>query len=136
MPTTPTDKPPILEVLRHYFSDWETPRRDSGSWQPCKCPAHPDRTASASINIDENRIHCHACDFSHDSWSIIMEEERCEFLAAVETAHRLFDTGGHELSQPAHTRLARREVFGESRPHPGQRSILSARIRRRPSIGT
>ncbi|MFE7113920.1 CHC2 zinc finger domain-containing protein [Streptomyces sp. NPDC057654] len=135
MSTTPHEKPAIVGVLRHYFPDWETPRRDSGSWQPCKCPSHDDSRASASINIEENTIYCHACDYSHDSWGVIMEEEGCDFLAAVETANRRFGEGRYGLPSTADTRQPRRQAFGEPRNIPGQRAVFPARVRRRPNLG-
>lgn len=45
-----------------------------GGWQPCKCPFHEDRTASASVNTGTGRFHCFVCDISEDLIGLIRRE--------------------------------------------------------------
>jgi DNA primase len=92
-PSKGGDKPPILDVLRHYGYD-TPPNPRMGGWSKCRCilPGHDDRHPSASISLESNRFSCHACAVTMDSWEIIMQEENISFGQARQMAEETFNT--------------------------------------------
>lgn len=84
------DKPSITAV-------WEaaggTVHGMPGGWQKAKCFLHEDKTASASINEDECKYRCFACDLHGDSWDLIGEWQHLDFVGAKEFGKRFESVG-------------------------------------------
>ncbi|MEU3351275.1 CHC2 zinc finger domain-containing protein [Streptomyces sp. NPDC037389] len=92
-------KPPIVAVLTRYYPHWQPPAQ-RGGWTKCLCPFHDERTPSASINFEKNRVHCFACDLSLDSIDVIQKEEGVKFIEATRLAESRFGGSSQALSQP------------------------------------
>lgn len=58
--------------------------RDRYGWQPIRCPFHDDRTASASVSLEDGAFACHACDVRGDVYACIMAYNNCDFKEALE----------------------------------------------------
>lgn len=78
----------IIQVLEHYYPEWEPPEPRTG-WQKIYCPSHQEDNPSASLNVELNAVNCFACGFSGDVISIIREEENCSYGEAFDTAKRI-----------------------------------------------
>lgn len=128
-----TTKPPIGDVIRHYYSDAVVP--DGYGWLKMCCPFHGERNASASVNQEAAYFKCFACDASGDSWAIIMKEEGCDFPGAVEFAERVLQFSHDDVRGGTKRKRRRSGLSDEARPVSGQRSILSARRSRDPLDG-
>jgi len=76
------DEVKMLELLADYRFDvdfgW-----DMGRYVSVTCPFHEDRSPSASIDTEANRLHCFSCDRTWDVVDIVMQEEECSFIEAV-----------------------------------------------------
>lgn len=83
------DKLDIQVVLEHYGMDLHR-LKSSGTTDHLRCPFHgADRNPSASVDLDEQRFKCFACDVSGDGWDIVMRQEGIEDWAdAFEFARR------------------------------------------------
>ncbi|MCC3775173.1 CHC2 zinc finger domain-containing protein [Streptomyces sp. UNOB3_S3] len=99
-------KPPIVAVLAHYHPQWQPPTHRPG-WTKCLCPFHDERTPSASINFEKNRVHCFACDLSLDSIDVIQKEEGVKFVEATRLAESRFGDSGQAVSQRVRTEPGR-----------------------------
>ncbi|MBF6055496.1 hypothetical protein GO002_27005 [Streptomyces eurocidicus] len=104
---TPPAKPPIAEVLEHYFPQWQPPPPRSG-WVTCLCPVHAEDRPSASVNYQENRVHCFACDVSLDSIDVIQRKEGLGFVEAQRFAQSRFGEGGEDLPKQLSGKSRRR----------------------------
>ncbi|MFF1908640.1 CHC2 zinc finger domain-containing protein [Kitasatospora sp. NPDC058218] len=94
---TLSPKPPISEVLRHYYG---IQLRERGGWQKILCPLHPEENPSASANTEKQRWSCFVCDVTEDSYDVIQREKGCGFREAQEFARERFGGGGEELLWP------------------------------------
>ncbi|WP_406153594.1 CHC2 zinc finger domain-containing protein [Streptomyces anulatus] len=101
---TSSVKPPITEVLKHYYG---IDLRDRGGWQKILCPLHPEENPSASANTEKQRWSCFVCDLTEDSYDVIMREESCGFREAQEFANGRFSGGGQALLQPVRGKPSR-----------------------------
>ncbi|MET8702715.1 CHC2 zinc finger domain-containing protein [Kitasatospora sp. NPDC004723] len=124
-------KPPISEVLRHYYG---VVLRDRGGWQKILCPLHPEENPSASANTEKQRWSCFVCDVSEDIYDVIMREEGIGFRKAQEWAYSRFGGGCEGLPQPV-PRQPGREVHGRPRAG-GSSEPVRNRIRRFGENGT
>lgn len=79
-------RPSIAKVLKHYGAERVPEGR---GWRAMRCPFHDDSQASASVNGEA--FNCHACGVSGDAFKIIMEQENCDFKAAVRLAEEMDD---------------------------------------------
>ncbi|MER5883108.1 CHC2 zinc finger domain-containing protein [Streptomyces sp. NPDC001941] len=91
-----SSRPPIAEVLAHYY-EFETKATRGRVKTACPLPSHPDSNPSASVDLDRNRWACFACNLSEDSYAVIMREERIGFAEAKERARSQFGTSGQAL---------------------------------------
>lgn len=73
-------------VLERYY-DLKVSR--SSGWASVKCPIHGDRNASASVNVEIGKFHCHACGFKGDVYDIIQEAETVEYKEALEIGDKI-----------------------------------------------
>lgn len=64
-----------------------------GGWQPCKCPYHQDRTASASVNTTKDRFHCFVCDINEDVVGLIRKDTGVSYVEAKQEAEEKYGTG-------------------------------------------
>lgn len=103
-----TSKPPIAEVLKHYFPDIGEIAPRLGEIT-LLCPFHDDTVPSGRANTKHQVYFCHACGKGGDSWQIIMEMEGVEFAEAVRLAESKFKFTGGSLRKPAHPRGKRYE---------------------------
>ena len=88
-------KPALRDVLSFYGVDLHSQRSE----QSVCCPVHEESRPSCSVNEDEGLIHCQACGFGGDVWSLIMVKEGLsEFRAAVAFAEEKF--GGSYAGLP------------------------------------
>lgn len=124
---TPVSKPPIEIVFEYFYSAVEIPAY--GDWKKILCPLHVEERASASINLEENRWKCHACDIGEDSLDIIMREENLGFREAQEWASARFG-GECEALPGAVPREPSRGVPNRPRFGGGGREVASG-VRRR-----
>lgn len=90
IPTRQEDKHPIGEILKHYGATVPSKR---GGWQSMRCCFHKDSNASAGINQDINRFHCHGCGVSGDSYDIIVYKEGVSLNEAINIAESISGTG-------------------------------------------
>lgn len=128
------DKPDIAAILEHYGANY-VPL--GNRWRKVRCPFHEDRQASASVNTDEGKFKCFACDVNGDAFDLVMWKEGTrDFVSAKQTVARILGVSESELlpEQQAGKR-SRRIPFEQSGPQRGQRSILQARTRRKPLAG-
>lgn len=123
----PASKPPIDLVFEEFYPEVEIP--DYGIWKKILCPLHVEERPSASINIEENRWKCHACDISEDSIDVIQREEGIGFREAQEWANARFGGGGEALPEPVQ-REPSRGVSNRPRFGGGGRKV-APRVRRR-----
>ncbi|MFB7027164.1 MULTISPECIES: CHC2 zinc finger domain-containing protein [unclassified Streptomyces] len=116
-----SSKPPIAEVLAHYygFSAKVTRGRVKTA---CPLPSHPDSNPSASVDLDKNRWNCFACNKSEDSYAVIMREERIGFLEAKEHARSKFGGNGEAVPRELPGEPGR-AVRNGSGPRRGSRQI-------------
>ncbi|MFB7185225.1 CHC2 zinc finger domain-containing protein [Streptomyces sp. NPDC056230] len=129
------EKPPIAAVLEHYGA---TDVPEGSRFRKMKCPFHEDRNASASVCTEENRFRCFACDISGDSFDIITDQEGCrDFNCARACATKLLggEYGTVRSGSSQSSGRPSRRVLDESGPVRGQRSLLSAGVRRKPLAG-
>lgn len=70
---------PILESLGQYI-----PPGSRRGRVKVKCVFHDDDVASATIDFDNQRFRCFACDESGDAVELIMRHEGVKFAAALE----------------------------------------------------
>ena len=90
IPARPQDKHPIGDILRHYGAT-VPPKR--GGWQAMRCCFHEDSNASAGINQDINRFHCHGCGVSGDSYDMIVNKEGVTLGEAIDIAESISGAG-------------------------------------------
>ncbi|MEV6638062.1 CHC2 zinc finger domain-containing protein [Actinoplanes sp. NPDC051470] len=133
------EKPSIAALLEHYGADFVP---EGGRWRSMKCPFHEDRNASASVSTTLQRFRCFACAInSEDAYGLaIWKGDATDFVSAIEFLERILGPGNVRVPRQSHERSggrSRRRVFDSGpRPVEGQRSILSARLRRKPFSGT
>lgn len=127
-------KPPIGDVIRHYYPDAVVPDHGYG-WLKICCPFHGERNPSATVNHEFAYFKCHACDASGDSWAIIMREEGCDFPSAVRFAEDVLLFSNESVRGGTKRQRRRTSLSEETRPVRGQRSILSTRRGRKPLDG-
>lgn len=61
-----------------------------GGWSHMRCPFHPDRNPSASINHEANRFHCFTCGIQYeDGIGLIQHVEGADYASAVSEAERI-----------------------------------------------
>jgi DNA primase len=70
---------PILESLGQHV-----PPGSKRGRVKVKCVFHDDAVASATIDFDNNRFRCFACDESGDAVELIMRHEGVKFATALE----------------------------------------------------
>lgn len=99
MPAKPIDDGLMAVVLVHYGADLT--RVATVGWKPVKCPFHPDRTASASVNLNLGGFRCHACDVKGDALKLIMEQEGISYKDAVTFAKEVLGQSVGDLRGPA-----------------------------------
>ncbi|MET9816901.1 CHC2 zinc finger domain-containing protein [Streptomyces sp. NPDC006355] len=120
-------KPSIVAVFEEFYPEVEIPDW-GGTWRKILCPLHVEDRPSASVNPEANRWHCHACDISEDSWSVIMREEGIGFREAIKWADARFGGGSEAVPEPVQREPSRgipdRPRFGR-----GRRQVAS-RVRR------
>ncbi|MEV0823883.1 CHC2 zinc finger domain-containing protein [Nonomuraea rubra] len=122
----------IAEVLTHYGAEYVP---DGYKWAPMRCPFHDDRSASASVSTERGAFKCHACEAKGDPIALIRWKESCDYPSALEILTGILGDS-HPAVSARHARKSRRRVFDEPRPHAGQHSIFSTRVRRRFDAGT
>ncbi|WP_435270908.1 CHC2 zinc finger domain-containing protein [Streptomyces sp. 1222.5] len=118
-------KPPIAEVLKHYYS---IDVKERAGWSKILCPLHVEENPSASVNTEKQRWNCFVCDVSEDSIDVIMREEGIGFRQAQNWAHERFG-GSREGVSPAVQGESGRGVHQGSRPGRRGREV-PPRIRR------
>ncbi|MGW1231448.1 CHC2 zinc finger domain-containing protein [Streptomyces californicus] len=96
-PPRPISKPPIAEVLRHYY---QIDVKQRAGWAKILCPLHVEENPSASVNVAKSRWNCFVCQVSEDSIDVVMREETLGFREAQAWAHDRFG-GGSEGVLPA-----------------------------------
>lgn len=77
----------IHRVLEHYGADLA--RVQEHGWRSVRCPFHPDRTASARVNLEKGGFICLACGVHGDAIGLIKDREGLGYLGAVEFAKGL-----------------------------------------------
>ncbi|MGJ3559611.1 CHC2 zinc finger domain-containing protein [Streptomyces sp. INA 01156] len=88
------DKPPIAEVLKHYYS---ISVKERAGWSKILCPLHVDENPSASVSTEKQRWNCFVCQVSEDSIDVIMREENIGFRQATAWAHARFGGSGEDV---------------------------------------
>ncbi|WP_442807316.1 CHC2 zinc finger domain-containing protein [Streptomyces sp. NBC_01751] len=88
------DKPPITEVLKHYYS---IDVKERAGWTKVPCPLHVDDNPSASVSTEKQRWNCFVCQVSEDSIDVIMREEKIGFREASAWAHARFGGSGESV---------------------------------------
>lgn len=132
-----TEKPPIIDVIEKYF-DRAIPHPGHGHVK-ISCVFHPDDNPSASVNVDKNYLHCFSCQWSGDSFSLIMEVEGTDFNGAVRAAEENFGYSSPQGSrQPSQQPAARRiSILDRNKGNGGDNSPdvpSRASARRRPRL--
>ncbi|WP_443062942.1 CHC2 zinc finger domain-containing protein [Streptomyces sp. NBC_00440] len=125
LPRSSVIKPPIAEVLKHYYS---IDVKQRAGWSKIPCPLHVDENPSASVNTEKDRWNCFVCQVSEDSIDIVMREENIGFREAQAWAHARFSGSGENLL-PAVQGEPGRGVHQGSRPGGHSREV-HPRIRR------
>ncbi|WP_374191296.1 CHC2 zinc finger domain-containing protein [Streptomyces argyrophylli] len=111
-PRSAVVKPPIAEVLRHYY---QIDVKQRAGWSKIPCPLHVDENPSASVSTEKQRWNCFVCQVSEDSLDVIMRMEGIGFREAQSWAHERFG-GGREDVPPAVQGEPGRGVHQGSRP--------------------
>ncbi|MFD4608298.1 CHC2 zinc finger domain-containing protein [Streptomyces sp. NPDC058440] len=96
-PRRPVVKPPIAEVLRHYYS---INVKQRAGWQKTLCPLHVEENPSASVNTEKQRWNCFVCQVSEDSLDVIMREEGIGFREAQDWAYERFGGSREDVLPP------------------------------------
>ena len=65
----------IVDVLLHYFPEWQPPRDTGREWTPTRCPFHGDENPSAAVSFKHDAFVCHACGVRGTARSIIRQKE-------------------------------------------------------------
>jgi hypothetical protein len=87
-------RPDLADVLDFYEVRF---CEDRGGDQAIRCPVHDDAHASASVCLDKQVWHCHACADGGDVYSLIMAKEGMSYKAAYERGKSLTGTSGHPV---------------------------------------
>ncbi|MFJ9234365.1 CHC2 zinc finger domain-containing protein [Streptomyces anulatus] len=123
-PLRAVSKPPIAEVLKHYY---QIDVKQRAGWTKVPCPLHVDSNPSASVNAEKDRWNCFVCQVSEDSIDVVMREEKLGFREAQTWAYARFGGSGEDVL-PAVQGKPSRGVYTGSRPgrssrevHPGTR---------------
>lgn len=95
----------IDKVLEHYGADLT--RVSPVGWRPLKCPFHPDRNASASVNLNLGGFRCHACGVHGDALKIIQEQEGLGYKDAVAFAETVLGQSVGGIRRPANEQKRR-----------------------------
>jgi DNA primase len=69
----------IVAIVTEY-----TPLRRVGRQWTGLCPFHPEKTASFSVNPNENVFYCFGCQAQGDVFDFVMQKEQVDFPTAVE----------------------------------------------------
>lgn len=100
-----------------------------GGWQPCKCPFHTDRTASASVNSSTDRFHCFVCNINEDVIGLIRLARGVGYVEAKQEAAESYGQGTVGLAGESDTRNLipglKTHRTGNGRPVSTWRSLLS-----------
>ena len=105
--------PPIVAVIKHYFPEWEPPKKGIYPWTKCLCPFHGDENPSAAVSYDREAFNCLACGVKGDAISIIRHEEEVTFAEAKRIAEEVL--AGSDISLPPELpRQSSRRLYGES----------------------
>ena len=105
--------PPIVAVIKHYFPEWEPPRKGIYPWIKCLCPFHRESNPSASISFEHNAFKCHACGVRGNYITIIKQQEGVSFATAKRIAEEVL--AGSDISLPPELpRQSSRRLYGES----------------------
>lgn len=94
----------------------------SHRWASIRCPLHDDSTASASVNTEEGKFRCFACQVRGDGLDVIMHAENIGFVEAKKFAEGL----GLVVDSPEkqQSREGRRRPFQAEN---GQQSVMGKR---------
>jgi DNA primase len=63
-----------IDLLLEHYGMYDISYRDG--WQSVNCVFHDDETASAAVNLLEDRFVCYACGVKGDILDIVQEVER------------------------------------------------------------
>jgi len=99
-----------------------------------RCPIHDDRTPSARVYADENRVYCFTCGQRWDAIDLIRLKFHLTFEQAVEWLERRFTLKSVTENLPAVLR-ARLQMTPRPDPEPCFRAVESELIRARHQIG-
>lgn len=104
------DYPPIVEVIQHYFPDWEPPE-DNPPWMKTLCPFHGESIPSATVSYELNSFKCFACEAHGDIVTLIMRHEEIPYAEAKCRAEEIL--GDRYLAvSPKPARQPSRRTFG------------------------
>ncbi|MVO87405.1 hypothetical protein GPA10_22225 [Streptomyces sp. p1417] len=93
-PRRAVNKPPIADVLKHYYS---IDVKQRAGWRKIPCPLHVDENPSASVSTEKERWNCFVCQVTEDSLDVIMREEGIGFRDAQAWAHSRFGGGSERI---------------------------------------
>ncbi|MEU8948762.1 CHC2 zinc finger domain-containing protein [Streptomyces sp. NPDC048489] len=96
-PIASAAKPPIAEVLRHFYGIEVAER---AGWQKMLCPLHAEENPSASVNTTKQRWSCFVCQINEDAYDVVRREKKVGFREALAWAHAQFGGGGTDVLPP------------------------------------
>jgi DNA primase len=70
----------LVELFRQYGLE---PKHVGKNWM-CRCPFHPDETASLSINPETQLFNCFGCEAGGDAFTLVQLKEKLEMPQAIE----------------------------------------------------
>ena len=109
---------PIGPILESYGGQ---PVAEGLGWKPYRCPFHPDRDASGSVNSDKQVFNCHAADCPKgNAVQVLMQWEQLNYREAQQRAEAISGTSLGNV-QPAPGRRGR--MAGGTRSKSGVRSF-------------
>ncbi|MFF4557185.1 CHC2 zinc finger domain-containing protein [Streptomyces sp. NPDC001422] len=120
-PNASSDKPPIAEVLRHFYG---VEVKERAGWQKMLCPLHTEENPSASANTEKQRWSCFVCQINEDAYDVVRREKELGFREAVAWAHAQFGGGSPELLSSVQGQSSR-GVHQRSGPRSRSRQVRS-----------
>lgn len=98
------EKPSIIDIYVALGGD--EPNRRTG-WVKVMAICHADRNPSVTLNEDEGKYHCWACDFNEDAYGLLMRLEGIDFATAKRRAEELAPDGLREVRGKSHDGITR-----------------------------
>jgi DNA primase len=100
----------LVELFRQYGLE---PKQVGKNWM-CRCPFHPDETASLSINPETQLFNCFGCEAGGDAFTLVRLKEKLEMPQAIERLKEM--NGSVAIKEPAKPKTAKELPGNFKRP--------------------